>query len=724
MLLPLPLAGPYDYAAGAHALSPGDYVRVPLGPRTVTGVIWDGDAAEAGDKEPVAEHKLREVETRIDLPPMPETLRRLIDWVAAYTLAAPGAVLKMTLNTPQALKPPPMRTVYRVGDVDGGTGAAIRMTPARQRVLDILADGPPQTASAVAEAAAVSSSVVKGLEKAGVLIAQKSKGDAPFAMPDPGHPRAELSEVQQTAADSVSAAVQKKSFEVLLLDGVTGAGKTEVYFEGIAAALELKRETLILVPEIALTVQWLERFESRFGIRPAEWHSDLGSGERRRAWRAVAEGGAPVLVGARSALFLPFANLGLIVVDEEHDSSYKQEDGVAYNARDMAIVRAREAEIPVILATATPSLETIVNAEQGRYTHLKISERHGDAGMPHVETIDMRTDPPPSQSWLSPQLSMALLKTIAAGEQALLFLNRRGYAPLTLCRACGHRLQCPNCQAWLVEHRHSSRLHCHHCDYAQAMPRECPSCKAEDKFAACGPGVERLAEEVHALLPDARIAVLSSDTLTGPVAIEEFIRRVEDHEVDILIGTQVVAKGHHFPLLTLVGVVDADLGLAGGDLRAAERTFQILSQVSGRAGRETRGGVAYLQTYMPDHPVMQALAAGDRDQFLACEGDSRKQLALPPYGRLAALILSSENEAAARQAGRALARSAPTGDGIMVLGPAPAPMALLRGRHRIRLLMKVPRAAPIQRLLQDWVTKAPPPRNVRLQIDIDPYSFN
>ncbi|MCH8184386.1 MAG: primosomal protein N', partial [Proteobacteria bacterium] len=514
-----------------------------------------------------------------------------------------------------------------------------------------------------------------------------------------------------------------QKYSATLLEGVTGSGKTEVYFEAVAQALRQGRESLVLVPEIALTSQWLERFERRFGVRPAEWHSDLGRRERRRVWRAVAEGGAPVVIGARSALFLPFANLGLIVVDEEHDSSFKQEEGVIYNARDMAVVRARDAGAAIALVSATPSLETVVNADTGRFGRVMLPDRHGGAELPRVELLDMRADPPAANHWLSPVLEREIVRTLESGKQSLLFLNRRGYAPLTLCRACGHRLECPNCQAWLVEHRHIRRLQCHHCDHTSPLPTVCPACGAEDKLAACGPGVERLAEEVRALVPTARLVVMASDTIPGPREAAELLRRVRDHEVDILIGTQVVAKGHHFPLLTLVGVVDADLGLAGGDLRAAERTYQLLWQVAGRAGREAHAGQVYLQTYMPDHEVMQGLASGDRGRFLESEQESRRLQGMPPFGRLAALIVSGEDDRAVRVAAQALGQSAPRGEKVQVLGPAPAPFALLRGRHRQRLLLKAGRGVNVQTLLRQWIAATTLPRRVRVQIDVDPYSF-
>ncbi len=509
-----------------------------------------------------------------------------------------------------------------------------------------------------------------------------------------------------------------------VLDGVNGAGKTEVYFAAIARALEAGRQVLVLLPEIALSAQWLARFAARFGAEPAQWHSELTRAQRRDTWRAVADGAAHVVVGARSALFLPLPALGLIVVDEEHDASYKQEDGVVYHARDMAVVRARLEGVPVVLASATPSLETVVNVEAGRYRRLLLPDRHGVARLPRIEAVDMRGAALPAGRWLSPTLTTALVETLAADEQALLFLNRRGYAPLTLCRACGHRLGCPSCAAWLVEHRRFGRLQCHHCGHAESVPAACPSCGAEGRLAACGPGVERLAEEVAERFPDARQAVMASDTVTGPAAAAELVRRVAAHEVDLLIGTQIVTKGHHFPLLTLVGVVDADLGLGGGDLRAAERTYQALHQAAGRAGRGGRPGRALIQTYMPEHPVMRALSVGDRDSFLAHEADARRALAMPPFGRLAAVIVSATEAIAAEGVARALARCAPRGAGVTVLGPAPAPLSLLRGRYRYRLLLKAPRAARVAPLVRDWLAQVKPLGGVRVQVDIDPYSFD
>jgi primosomal protein N' (replication factor Y) len=544
----------------------------------------------------------------------------------------------------------------------------------------------------------------------------------PFAAPDHAAAGHTLSPAQAEAANALRKTIGS-GFSATLIDGVGGAGKTEVYFEAIAAALAAGKQVLVLLPEIALSAQWLQRFERRFRACPAAWHSDLTHSERRATWRAIAEGTARLVVGARSALFLPLPELGLIIVDEEHESAYKQEDGVHYHARDMAVVRAHLARIPIVLVSATPSLETLANVEAGRYQRLHLPDRHGGAAMPRVEAIDLRREKLPPRSWLAASLRSALAETLAAGEQALLYLNRRGYAPLTLCKACGHRLHCPNCTAWLVEHRLAGRLQCHHCGHTVIMPRHCPACGTEGSLAAYGPGVERLAEEVQSLFAEARLEVLASDTISGPAALGAFIERMEKREIDVLIGTQIVAKGHHFPDLTLVGVIDADLGLAGGDLRAAERTFQLLAQVAGRAGRADRPGRVFLQTYDPGNPVIAALISGDRDRFLAEEFDSRRRSLMPPFARLAALIVQAREAAVADDLARALGRARPRGEGAEVFGPAPAPFAVLRGWHRRRLLLRTRRDIAPQPLIRRWLGEVRVPSSARLTVDIDPYSF-
>ena len=711
--LPLPLADAYDYRVPpGESLAPGDFVRVPLGPRKMTGVVWGPGGGDVPD------HKMKVIIARLDALPMTPEAMAFVDWVADYTIHSPGAVLRMALSVPDALDPPKSLTAYRVAV----PRPDIKITPAREKVLAAASEGPPRQASDLARAAGVTPGVISGLAKTGALEACDLPAFPPPPPPDLSRPGPDLSPEQARSADALSKAVSE-GFSVQVLEGVPGSGKTEVYLQAVAESVAKGRQVLVLLPEIALSAQWLERYRARFGAEPALWHSEVTQAQRRETWRHVAEGKADVVVGARSALFLPFRDLGLIIIDEEHDGSFKQEEGVVYNARDMAVVRAQLGKIPVVLVSATPSLETQANVDRGRYAHLHLPARHGGADLPDVELVNMTKTPPQRGQWLSPPLREAVTKTLERGEQALLFLNRRGYAPLTLCRTCGHRLQCPQCTAWLVEHRLLKRLQCHHCGYQMAPPPACPECGTEDSMVPCGPGVERLAEEVAALYPDARVAMATSDNLFNQRTAREFVERIEDHEVDLIIGTQIVAKGYHFPLLTLVGVVDADLGLSGGDLRAAERTYQLLYQVAGRAGRAEHPGRVLIQTFMPEHPVIAAIQAGDRDAFLTAEAQGREDARMPPYGRLVGLIVSGTDESAVDAGARALGRTAPQGPDIQVLGPAPAPLAMIRGRHRRRLLLKAGRGTAVQPIIRTWIRRAQIPKKVRVQVDVDPYSF-
>jgi primosomal protein N' (replication factor Y) len=712
VLLAYPFPGPFDYLVPEDiAAVPGDVVLVPLNRREEVGVVWDG-APDSG----VPERKLKPLIAVLDTPPMHAALRRFVDWVAAYTLSPPGEVMAMALRVVSADNGRAPAGWQRAPEPSEARPTPARLTQARQRVLDALEDGQPRTTAELARAADVGTGVVRGLAQAGLLIPAALPARPPFDLPDPTHAGPRLSDAQAEAAAVLRRAVAAQSFSVTLLDGVTGSGKTEVYFEAIAECLELDRQALVLLPEIALSSQWLERFQARFGVAPAIWHSDLGSRTRRVTWRAVADGGAKVVVGARSALFLPFPDLGLVVVDEEHETAFKQEDGVVYHARDMAVVRARLCAAPAVLVSATPSLETVANVEAGRYQRISLPTRHGGATLPAVAAIDRG-------QFLAPPLIAAVQATLDRGEQAMLFLNRRGYAPLTLCRHCGHRMACPNCTAWLVEHRARQMLQCHHCGHAVPIPPECPACGAANSLTPVGPGVERITEEAAKLFPAARRLVMASDTMPGPDAAAAAAHAIAAREVDLIIGTQIVAKGWHFPHLTLVGVVDADLGLAGGDLRAAERTVQLLHQVAGRAGRAEAPGQVLLQTFTPEHPVMQALIAGDLEAFMAREAAQRRPGHWPPYGRLAALIVSADHADMADRLARDLGRAAPMGDGITVLGPAPAPLSILRGRHRRRLLLKTRREIAVQPILREWLARVPVPRGARVDVDVDPVSF-
>jgi primosomal protein N' (replication factor Y) len=714
VLVPTPSERPYTYVVPeGMSVEPGSIVAVPLGPRLVAGVVWDAESAEKVDPK-----KLRAIEHVFDCPPVAHDMRRFVDWVARYTLSAPGMVARMVLRVPAAFDPePPTPGLRRTEALPD------RMTPARARVLDLASDCLGWTRSGLAHAAGVSLSVVDGLVKAGSFTEIELPPMPVVAIPDPDYDAADLSGDQRAAADALRARAFEGGFSATLLEGVTGSGKTEVYFEAIAAALEQGKQVLVLLPEIALTQTFLERFHGRFGAPPAEWHSDLAPKTREKVWRQVADGRVRVVAGARSALFLPFRELGLIVVDEEHDPAYKQEDRVFYHARDMAVVRAHIGGFPAVLASATPSVETRFNAECGRYRHVRLDRRFAEAAMPELRTIDMRRTPPARGKFLSPPLLKAIGATLEKEQQSLLFLNRRGYAPLTLCRVCGHRFQCPDCSSWLVEHRFRGQLLCHHCGHHEPVPEACPECGTLDHLVACGPGIERIAEEVVEAFPDARTIVLSSDMLGGVKRLRLELEAIEKGDVDIVIGTQLVAKGHNFPNMTLVGVVDADLGLANGDPRAAERTFQLLSQVTGRAGRTGKKSLGLIQTFQPEHPAMRAIVSGDAEAFYQNQIGERERGHLPPFGRLASIIVSANSRAEAENHGRALRAAAPAGE-IMVLGPAEAPLALIRGRHRFRLLVHGPERANLQAFLRAMIGSAPRPRgSVRVSIDIDPQSF-
>ena len=721
VLLPVALDQTYDYAVPREiAAEAGAFVLVPFGAQTRIGVVWDRQLGGASGK-PVDAKKIKRVTARLDVPSLPEASMRFAEWIAKYTLAPLGMVLRMMMSAQAAFEPQKPRSGVRRVE---GASLPPRMTPARDRALRIASDGLIRSKSVLASEAACTSQVIDGLIQAGCLV-EVAIPEKKFPEPRPDHHVTGFTDDQEQAVLALRAAVQAQNFSVSLLDGVTGSGKTEVYYEAIAETLRAGRQALVMLPEIALTGQFMNRFAARFGCMPVEWHSALSPVERGRIWKAVATGEARVVAGARSALFLPFHDLGLVIVDEEHDAGFKQDDRVHYQARDMSVVRGSLGKFPVVLASATPSIESHVNARSGRYRHIILPGRFTGAELPEVKPIDLRTDPPEKGQWLSPVLVGALRETLEDKQQSLLFLNRRGYAPLTLCRACGHRFECPQCTAWLVEHRFRKRLNCHHCGFSLPMPEACPKCGEVGSLVACGPGVERVAEEVRETFPEARIALLSSDLIPGLTEMREIIGRIESGEVDIIVGTQIVAKGHNFPLLATVGIVDGDLGLSmGADPRAGERTFQLLHQVTGRAGRAMTTGRGFVQTHMPEHPVMEAIIAGDRELFLNREIEMRRRGNLPPFGRLAAIVISAKEKDQAERFAREVARRAPQSEKIEVLGPAEAPISIVRGRHRWRLLVKASREMDIQGYLRQWGDALPKiTGDLRLSVDIDPYNF-
>lgn len=712
VLVPYPIDKAYDYAVPSGMdVRDGDYVVVPLGSRNVIGVVW-GDGAQG-----VPSTKIKTILQKYDVPPMNGATRKFLAWGAHYTMTDLGSFLKLTLSVPSALEPPKSVKAYV------GVGAGDGLSPKHKAVMEVAKDGLPRRASEIAREAGVGAGVIKTLHEKGYLKELMVGEPAPCIKPDFTRKGADLTQTQRQFSNQLVDAI-KEQHTSFLLDGVTGSGKTEVYFEGVAECLRQGKQALIMLPEIALSNAFLQRFKDRFGCAPALWHSSLSDGLRKTTWRGVANGDCKVVVGARSSLFLPYKNLGLIVVDEEHDPAYKQEEGVIYNARDMAVVRAHMEKIPVVMVSATPSLETMQNAWNNKYGLMELPDRYGGAGMPDVHVIDLTKDKPERNHFIAPSLVKEIQKTIEGQRgQALLFLNRRGYAPLTLCRTCGHRFECPRCSAWLIEHKKTGKLHCHHCGYDCRVPPACPKCNDKDSLAACGPGVERVLEEVKELFPDARTCVLSSDTATTHDELKTMLDDIKNHKVDIIIGTQIIAKGHHFPKLTLVGVIDADLGLSGGDLRASERTFQLLHQVAGRAGREEEKGHVYLQSFNPDTRVMKALSSGNRDNFLSVEAMQREAAKMPPFTRLAGIIVSGRDEGQVIEISKKLGQTAPHAQGIQTLGPADAPMYKLRGKFRRRLLVRADKAIDIQKSISHWLHDFKIPSTVRVQVDIDPQSF-
>lgn len=705
-----------DYKAPEGGCDLGSFLEVPLGPRKVLGVVWSKGSGTFDI------NRIRSAYRELDVAPMTEDMRQFLERAAEYTLTPLSAMLRLATRAPGLSNPPSMQKVYRLADASKGT-----QTKARAKVVEVINDfgGARFTLSELASQAGVSASVIKGMVQAGSMIEEQTPRDLPFPDLHPDQTGKALTSDQSTAAQALREKVRQGGYGTTLLRGVTGSGKTEVYLEAVAECLKQGQQALVLLPEIALTSEFMKRVEARFGARPAEWHSGVTMTERRRTWKMVGEGGAQMVIGARSALFLPFRSLGLVVVDEEHEGSYKQEEGALYHARDMSVLRASLAGAQVVLASATPSLETWANAQSGKYDRVDLTSRYGAAVMPDMKTIDMRAEKLPASRWVSDELARQIAQRIEAGEQSLLFINRRGFAPVTLCRACGEQLGCETCDALMVEHRFQKRLMCHQCGETKPIPQTCPACGVADRLAPVGPGVERLAEEAQSLFPEARLRVLSSDLFGSARALKQAIDEIAAGDADIIVGTQLVAKGHNFPKLTLVGVIDADLGLQGSDLRAAERTFQLMRQVAGRAGRSETPGTAYLQTYQPDHPVIHAIVQGDEEAFWKAEAREREAIGMPPFGRMAGIVISSTDLALCERAGLTLARNTAelVALGAQVFGPAPAPIARVRGRYRVRLLIKAGKAAPIQAVIARWVAQVPLQGDLRIAVDIDPYSF-
>ena len=725
VLIPNVANAGYDYRLTAPA-DLGTFVRVNVMRRPYIGVVYGiGDSGLAPEK----------IRDTTDVFPWHLSVSDLqwIQKMSDWTLMTPGAVLRLIVNVPDAFSPPRTEQLYGY-DFESN----VRMTDARQSVADAFAsnDNEPMSASDIQNIAHVSAAVVKTMINRGVLIPRDTRtrdaNDFNYKYQDMG--TVQLNTEQSAAAAEIAAAIDHGGYSAFVLDGITGSGKTQVYFDAAWRAYSHGKSVLLMMPEIALTAQFISRYEHRFGAPPVVWHSNLTAARRRAIWRGVLTGKIRMVVGTRSALFLPWQDLGLIVVDEEHDTSYKQEDMGNYHARDMAVLRAKISGFPIVLTSATPSAETLQNVADGKYRCLKLTARFGGATVPTIETIDMRANRPlpynlpsdddaaaPQNGYLSPNLCNAIQETLNAGRQTMLFINRRGFAPIVQCKKCGWVAQCPDCSVGMTYHKHMGKLLCHMCGRMAPMPTKCPNCG--DNVSCRGAGLEKIQEEVSIKFPSARTALVSSDTIISRQALERIVHKMENGETDIVIGTQILAKGHHFPNLTLVGVVDADMGLFGTDFRAAEHTFQQLFQVAGRAGRGDAPGRVLLQTYQPENPVLTAICNGNRDAFMASDMAARRAAKMPPYGQLIAVIIESQRETVLKKFCADLSAAAPTAAGVKIMGPIAAQIYQVRNWYRMRFLVAGDARAKLQPLVRHWIDKVRTPSNVRVKLDVNPQNF-
>ena len=733
VLLIGPFNDTFDYLIeeNINEISPGQIVLAPFRQRKVVGII-----VSEGSKT-VSKSKLKTVIDIYELDPIPLPTIDLISFLANWNCVYKGLVLKMVLSPLEAIISPQYNKVYKYNLEDGLSIDSIdnkKLRSKRKLVLDALVNSDKEVYETfLIQDIGVSKTILKDMVNKNLIVEKliKIKPDFSKNFIKSNDIKKEndkpLNEHQKNAVDKINKSIKKNETDCFLLDGVPGSGKTETYFETVQTCLDERKQVLILLPEIALTPDWQKRFYNKFNFNPLVWHSDISKKKRKEIWLSALSGTAGVIVGARSALMIPISKLGLIVVDEEHEPAFKQEENVRYNARDMAVYRANRSSASIVLASATPSLETFYNMRMGKYIHLTLPKRATGADMPDIKLLDLKLHPPQKGNWISPLLINQIQDKLLKKEQTLLFLNRRGYAPLRVCNSCGNKVKCINCETWLVEHRLDNLLTCHHCGYSKHISNICEVCGNKDQMKSCGPGVERIEEEVQRLFPEAKSITLSSDTMKNQNLLTNAIEQIKNSEVDIIIGTQMVAKGHDFPKLKLVGIIDGDIGLSGGDLRASERSFQLLQQVAGRSGRHTAGtndkGIVYLQTFDTENPIIKAIAQNNRDDFFEKELISRKNANMPPYGRLAAIILSSKFESNLDSFSSDISRLAPSFKNVKIFGPAPAPMYFLRGKYRRRFLIKSDKTVNIQKVLIDWTKKINKPSNINLNIDIDPFSF-
>jgi primosomal protein N' (replication factor Y) (superfamily II helicase) len=719
----VPLRRLFDYRSPVGidpaVLRPGIRLWVPFGRRRVTGVLVETQATSA-----LPDAKLRAAIAVIDDTPVIESsLLELLRWAADYYRHPPGEVIAAALPAPLRSGSAALETEERWSlSAAARTGELSPLSPRAHRLREMVAALEARDAADEATLATLSPrwrDHVRELEQRGWVLRLREATAPPAPRPPRVGDGPPPTLGQQHAIDAIVAAAGR--YAPFLLHGVTGSGKTEVYLRAIAEVVRRGQQALVLVPEISLTPQLVARFAARFDAPLAVLHSSLTDQERLRAWRAARSGEAPVVIGTRSAIFAPLGRPGLVVVDEEHDPSYKQQEGFRYSARDLALARAQRLSVPVVLGSATPSLESLERVQAGRATLLELPARAAGAKPPSIHLVDLRKHAA-TQGIATPTV-LAIQRHLGAGGQVLLYLNRRGYAPTLFCPACGWAAPCPRCDARLTVHQRERRLHCHHCGTEQGIPELCPSCFEPVK--PVGQGTERIEETLAKLFPGVPLERIDRDAVRRKGALEAALDRVTSGAVRLLVGTQMLTKGHHFPDVSLVVVLNADQGLFGTDFRSSERLAQTIVQVAGRAGRAERPGEVLIQTEYPEHPLLTQLIAGGYDAFAKAALEERKAARWPPFARIAVLRAEASRREIplefldrAREVAEALA-----GQDVEVLGPATAPMERRAGLYRAQLLLHAPGHSPLQRLLARWlpaVEDLPEARKVRWSLDVDP----
>jgi len=711
VLLPINIDRPFTYSS-EEKLDIGTIVKVSFGKRELYGVVWEADKIEKKPDNIKIKSIIEVVGEGKDYI-LPKDMVYFIKWISDYYLMPLGLVLKASLKQQFFQKKSRASYVLKINPKHQA-----KITEKQKIVLEEFKQNKIIDKRSLITKTGISNSIISRMIKNEILIEEEAHENITKINLDT---KIELNSDQLKASRALVKST--KNNEVVLLDGITGSGKTEVYLSAVNEILHQGDQVLILLPEITLTHDFVHNLKKRYKYQIAEWNSSLTENQRRNIWFGVLNKEIKLIIGARSSLFLPFKKLGLIIVDEEHDQSYKQEDGIIYNARDMAILKSKQLNIACILSTATPSVESYDNVLQNKFQRTSLKNRFHGTQLPSIKFIDMRKADKIKESFLPVEIVEDIKANYERGEQSLLFLNRRGYSPLSICSKCGVRVDCPNCDTWLVLHKNNSQYICHKCGHTEDTNKECKSCHSQNTIVPSGRGIERVDEEIARIFPEIKRMIFSSDYLNNPTDILSALEKIKNNEIGLIIGTQLVSKGYNFPNLTYVGVLDGDFGLELSDIRSAERTYQILNQVAGRAGRMKEDSVVKILTHMPEHPIIQSITNNQKEDFYNTELAIRKSAGMPPFSRLASIIISSSDKVLLLDYVRRLDKLKNTPKNIDVFGPIEAPLSKLRKKYRMRFLIRSPKNSHIQFYIERWLKTLKINPKIRVVVDVDPYNF-